>query len=65
MDVQQGAFIEQKFVWKLNGDAGAVAAVVLTSAGAAVFHVFQNSEGIRYGAMILVTPDVSYKTYSA
>ena len=62
VDAEAYAFVEEEFVWCLDHDAGAVAGVVLTTAGSAVFHVLKDRQGVRDDLMGLVAFDIDNKS---
>ena len=58
MRAKPQAFVEEKFVRRLNKDASAVACIGLAAAGAAVFHILQNGKRVGYRFVVFVAFDV-------
>ena len=61
MDAEAYAFIEEELMGSLDHDAGTVTGVVLTAAGAAVFHVFEDRQRIGDDLVGFVALDICHE----
>jgi hypothetical protein len=61
MDAEAYAFVEEELVGCLDHDAGAVTGIVLTTAGAAVFHVFEDRQRIGDDLVGFVALDICHE----
>ncbi len=62
VDAEPDTFVEKEFMRDLDHDAGAVAGVVFTAAGAAVFHVLQDRQRVGDDLVGFVALDIGNET---
>ena len=62
VNTQLDTFVEEKFVGSLEHDTGAIAGIGLATAGAAVFHVFEDRQCVGNYLVTFVTLNIGYET---